>query len=155
MSCAPPCFGQLRYGRRFVCCTKMRKHFTANMEEFYCFTDAIGFLASGNASTTMKTKGRRLQRACKSRWLSNEAAVRAARSAILRIRAARKQLSGAKNVAVCIGFLRLVTTKNFIMSYTFANIATLPDRTERSVSGRMFQLCTDEIFCITVYQYAL
>jgi len=63
----------------------------------------------------MKTKGRLLQRACKTRWLSSEAAVRAARSEILAIWAALKQLSETKNDAMRIGLLRLLRTKNFIM----------------------------------------
>jgi len=69
--------------------------------------------------TTMKTKGRQLQRACKTRWLSSEAIVRAT-SEILAFGAALKQLSGNKNDATCVALLRLIKTKNFNMVLSFS-----------------------------------
>ena len=51
--------------------------------------------------TTMKTKDRQLQRACRTRWLSSEATVRA-RSEILAVWAALKPLWETKNDAVGI-----------------------------------------------------
>jgi len=55
--------------------TKLRKHFNAIVEVFYCFTVSIGSLAM--YQNTMKTKGRQLHRACKTKWLSSEATMRA------------------------------------------------------------------------------
>jgi len=53
------------------------------MEVLYCFTIAIGL--PGDASDyTMKTKGRQLQRVCKTRRLLRETTVRA-KSDILRV----------------------------------------------------------------------
>jgi len=68
--------------------------------------------------TTMKTKGQYLQRACKTRWLSSEATVRA-RSEILAIQAALKQLSKSINDAMCVVLLRLIKTKNLNMVLSF------------------------------------
>ena len=68
--------------------------------------------------TTMKTKGPQLQRACKARWLSSEATVRAW-SEILAIWAALKQLSENKNHAICIVLLRLMKRKNINMVLSF------------------------------------
>jgi len=48
LPCVPSRFGLLRHCRRFVCCVKMRKHFTAIMEVFCCFNVAIGM--PGDAS---------------------------------------------------------------------------------------------------------
>jgi len=66
----------------------------------------------------MKTKGRQLQRACKTRWLSSEATVRV-RSEILAFWVAVKQLSGNKNDALCVVLLRLIKTKylNMVLSF--------------------------------------
>jgi len=69
------------------------------MEVLYCFTVAIGL--PGDVSDYNEDKGRQLQRAYKTRWLSSEAAVRA-RSEILTIWAALKQLSENKNDAMCV-----------------------------------------------------
>ena len=82
-----------------VWCTKLQKHFNAIMEVLYCFTVAIGL--PGDVSDYNEDKGRQLQRAYKTRWLSSEAAVRA-RSEILTIWAALKQLSENKNDAMCV-----------------------------------------------------
>ena len=60
--------------------------------------------------TTMKTKGRQLQRACKTRWLSSEATVRA-RSVILAIWTALKQMSENMDDAMCFVLLRLAKTQ--------------------------------------------
>jgi len=60
----------------------------------------------------MKTKGRQLQRACKTTWLSNEATERV-RVELLTIWAALKQLSENKNDAMCAVFLRLKNKNNF------------------------------------------
>jgi len=68
--------------------------------------------------TTMKTKGPQLQRACKTRWLSSEAAVRA-RSEILAIWAALKQLWENKNDAICFVLLRLMIRKNINIVLSF------------------------------------
>jgi len=46
------------------------------MEVLYCFTIAIGLPADAS-DYTMKTKGRQLQRACKTRRLLREATLRA------------------------------------------------------------------------------
>jgi len=100
-----------------VWCTKLRKHFDAIMEVLYCFTVAVGLL--GDASDhTMKTKGRQLQRACKTRCLLREAVVRA-RSDILGVWAALKQRSENKNNAMCVVLLRLMKTKNFNVVLSF------------------------------------
>jgi len=85
---------------------------------------------------TLKTKGRQLQRSCKSRWLSSEATMRA--SEVLAFWAALKQLSGNKNDAMCVASLRLIKTKNFNMVLSFCQHGTSPDRTEQSLSGGMF-----------------
>jgi len=71
--------------------------------------------------TTMKTKGRQLQRACKTTWLSSEATIRA-RCEILGIRAALKQLSENKNDAMCVVWLRLMKTKYFNMLLSFCQL---------------------------------
>jgi len=68
--------------------------------------------------TTMKTKGRQLQRACKTRWLSSVATLRA-RGEILAIWAALKQLSENKNDAIGVVLLRLIKTKSFNMVSSF------------------------------------
>jgi len=68
--------------------------------------------------TTMKTKDRQLQRACKTRWLSSEATVRA-RGEILAILAALKQLSENKNDVMCVVLPQLIKTKNFNMVLSF------------------------------------
>jgi len=60
---------------------------------------------------------RHLQRACKARWLLSEARVRA-RSEILAVWAALKQLSENKNGAMFVVLLRL-ENKNFNMLYSF------------------------------------
>jgi len=92
-----------------VWCTKLRKHFDTIMEVLYCLTVAIG-VPGHTSDNTMKTKGRQLQCACKTRWLLREATLRA-RSDILGVWAALKQLSENKNDAMCIVLLRLMKTK--------------------------------------------
>jgi len=72
------------------------------MEVFYCFDVAIGFPWR---CIKLKTKRRQLQRACKTRWLSSEATVRA-RSEILATCAALEQLSENKNDAMRVVLLR-------------------------------------------------
>jgi len=57
-----------------VWCTKLRNHFNAIMEVFYCFTVAISF--PGDASDYNEDIGWQLQRKCKARRLSSEATVR-------------------------------------------------------------------------------
>ena len=64
------------------------------------------------------TKSRQLQHTFKTSWLSSEAAVRA-KSEILAIWAALKQLSEDKNHAMCVVLLRLMKTKNFNMLLPF------------------------------------
>jgi len=64
------------------------------------------------------TKSRQLQHTFKTSWLSSEAAVRA-KSEILAIWAAWKQLSEDKNHAMCVVLLRLMKTKNFNMLLPF------------------------------------
>jgi len=88
------------------------------MEVFYCFTVAIGLPGDASDYCKMKTKDLQLQRACKARWLSSEATVRA-RSEILAIWAAVKQLSENKNDAICVVLLRLMKTKNINMVLSF------------------------------------
>ena len=95
---------------------KLRKYFIAIMEVFFCFTMVIGLPA--DASTTLMTKGRQLQRAFKTRWLSSEAAVRA-RCEVLATWAALKQLSENKNDIMCVVSLRVMKTKNLNMLLSF------------------------------------
>jgi len=68
--------------------------------------------------TAMKTKGRQLQRACKTWWLSSEATARA-RSEISAVWAALKQLSENKNDAMHVVLLQLIKTKKFNMVVSF------------------------------------
>jgi len=112
---------------------EIAKALSCIMEVFSCFTFAIDFMHQ----TTMKTKGLQLQRACKTRWVSNEATVRT-RSAILSIWAALKQLSENNNDAMCIVLLRLIKQKISTWRFLFVNIGTSPDKTEQSYSSRMF-----------------
>ena len=87
--------------------------------------------------TTMKTKGRQLHRACKTRWLSTEAAVRA-RSEISTIRATLKQLSANTNDAMCAVLMRL---KNTMSTWCFRFVVLAPCLTELS---KIFQtVCFD------------
>ena len=72
------------------------------MEVFYCFIVAIGL--PGDASDYNEEKGRHLQRACKASWLTSEATIMRARSEILGIWAALKQLSENKNDEMCVVF---------------------------------------------------
>jgi len=66
---------------------------------FYCFTVAIGL--PGDVSDYNEDKGWQLQRACKTRWLSSKATVRAS-SEVLAIWHALKQLSENKDIAMCV-----------------------------------------------------
>jgi len=117
LSCAPPRFDLSLYCHRIVqhC---VRNCESTSMQLWKCFT--VSPLRSACLATkiTMKTKGPQLQRACKPRWLSSEATVRA-RSEILAIWAALKQLSENKNDAMCLVLLRLMKTKtiNVILSF--------------------------------------
>ena len=145
MSCASLRFGLLLSCRIFVQ-YGVRNYKSTLIQLWKCFTVSPFRSACLEMHyTTMKTKGRRLQRACKTWWLSNEATVRA-RSENLAIWAALKQLSENRNGAMCVVLLRLLKTKISIWCFPFVNIATSPDRTEQSFSGGMFQLCTDESF---------
>jgi len=74
------------------------------MEVLYCFTVAIGL--PGDASGYHEDKCRQLQRACKTRWLLSEATVRA-RSEVLGVWAALKQLSKSINGAMCVFYCDL------------------------------------------------
>jgi len=82
--CSPPRFSLLLYCRRFV------QHGVRNckstlLQLWNCFTvTLLRSVCLAMHQITTKTKGRQLQRACKVRWLSNEATVRA-RSEILAI----------------------------------------------------------------------
>ena len=96
------------------------------------FDVAIGW--PGDASNYNEDK-RLLQRACKTRWLSSKATVRA-RCEILGIWAALKQPSENKNDEMCVVLLRLMK-KNQHAAF-FVNVGTSPDRTEQSFSGGMF-----------------
>jgi len=105
--------------------------------------------------TTMKTKGQQLQRACKTRWLSSEATVRAG-SEILAIWAALKQLSENKNEAICAVLLPLKKTIS-TWWFAFVNIGTSPDRTEQSFSEVCFDLAqvkTSVELCINMFSDA-
>jgi len=89
------------------------------MQLWNCFTVSPFWSAClAMHQTTMKRKGRQLQRACKTRWLSSEATV-GAMSEILAIWAALKQLSGNENDAMCVVSPRLIKTKNFNMMLSF------------------------------------
>ena len=67
-----------------------------------------------------------------------------ARSEILGVWAALKQLSENKNDAMCVALLRLMKTKMLTCCFPFVNVGTSPDRTEQRFAGSMFLLCTDE-----------
>jgi len=93
LSWAPPRFGLLLYSRRFV------QHGVRNcgrtlMQIWKWFTvSTLRSACLAMHQTTMKIKGRQLQRACRIRWLSSEVTMRARpRSEILVIWAALKQL---------------------------------------------------------------
>jgi len=132
-----------------VWCTKLQKHFNAPMK---CFTvSPLQSACLALHQTIMKTKGRQLQRACKRRWLSSEATVRAW-SEILAVWPALKQLSENDNDARCVVLLQLMKTKISAWCFGLVNIATSPDKNEQSFSGGMFQLCTDESFRKTMHQ---
>jgi len=110
-SCAP-LRPQLLYCRRFVQ-YGVRNCESTLMQVSKCFTvSPLRSACLGMHQTTMKTKGWQLQRACKTRWLTSEATMRA-RSDILAILIALKQLSENKNDAMCVVLLRLIKTKNF------------------------------------------
>jgi len=151
LSSAPPRFGLSLTCRRFVQ-YGVRNCESNILQLWKCFTvSPLRSACLAMIATTMKTKGRQLQRACKTRWLSREATVRV-RRAILAIWAALKQLSEIKNNAFCVVFLRLMKTKHFNMVLSFVNIGTWPDRTEQSFSVGMFCRCTGESFRRTVHQ---
>jgi len=99
-----------------VWCTKLRKHFNAIIEVFYCFTIAIGL--PGDALDCDEDGRSAVAVRMHKRWLSSKATVRA-RSEILAIWATLKQLSGNKNDAMCIVLLRLKKTYNFNMLLSF------------------------------------
>jgi len=75
---------------QLLCCHRFVQHGVGNCEStlmqlWKCFTvSPLRSACLPMHQTTMKTKGRQLQRACKTRWLSSEATVRA-RSGILAI----------------------------------------------------------------------
>jgi len=97
---------------------KTGKHFAKKtLQLCKCFTVSPLRSAYLAMHQTTRTKGRKLQRAFKTRWLSSEAAVRM--SEILAIWAALKQLSEDKNDAMCVVLLRLRKTKNFNMLLYF------------------------------------
>jgi len=117
LSCATPRFGLLLYCSRFVQ-YGVRNCESILMQLWKCFTvSPLRSACLAMHQTTMKTKGRQLQRSCKTRWLSNEATVRA-RSEIF---SALKQLSENKHDAMCV-VLRWPTKK--IQYGTFFNIDT-------------------------------
>jgi len=96
--------------------------------------------------TTMKTKGQQLQRACKARWLSSEATLRA-RSEVLGICAALKQLSENKNDAMCVVLLRLIKTKKLNMA-PFVNTGTSPDNVFQARCFNFAQVKASVELCI-------
>jgi len=103
LSCASPCFGLLLSCSRFVQYGVWNRESTL-MQLWKCFNvSPLRSACLAMHQTTMKTKGQRLQRTCKTRWLSSEATVRAW-SEILQ-----------KNDAMCVVLLRLIKTKNFNM----------------------------------------
>jgi len=69
--------------------------------------------------------------------LSNEPTV-TARSEILGVWAALKQLSENKNDVMCVALLRLMKTKMLTSCFPFVNVGTSPDRTEQRFAGGMF-----------------
>ena len=119
-----------------VWCTKLRKHFNAIIEVFHCFTvSPLRSACPGVHQTTMKTKGRQLQRACKKRWLSSEATLRG-RNEILVVWAALKQLSES-SCQKCVLFYCDLRQQNIsTWCFPFVNIATSPDRTVQSFFRR-------------------
>jgi len=111
------------------------KAFHTIIEVLSCFTVTISLPNDASDNCTMKTEGRQLQRACKTRWLWSEAT----KSEILGVWAALKHMSENKNDTMCIVLLRLMKTKNLNMALSFVNVATSPGRTaEQSFSGGMF-----------------
>jgi len=109
------------------------------MEPHHMFHGTLGFRGTPVEEhwTTMKTKGRQLQRAFKTRWLSSEATVRAW-SEILATWAALKQLSENNSDEMCVVLLRLMKKKISTWCFGFVNIATSPDKNEQRFSGGMF-----------------
>jgi len=96
-------------------CTKLRKHVNAIMVVLYCFTAAIVLPGGASDHNDEKSTVAGLQRACKTRWLSSEATVRA-RSEILALWAVLKHLSETRNDAMCFVLLQLVKRRSFIMA---------------------------------------
>jgi len=120
LSRASPRFGPLLYCRRFVQCGVQNCENTLQKTLQLCtyFTvSPLRLACLAMHQTTTTTKGRQLQRAFKTRWLSSEAAVRI-RNEILAVWAALKQLSEKKH-ATCVVSLRLMKTKNFNMLLPF------------------------------------
>jgi len=71
LSCAPPLFGHLLSCHRFVQ-YGVRNCESTLMQLWKCFTvSRLRSACLAMHQTTMKTKGRQLQRACKTIWLSS------------------------------------------------------------------------------------
>jgi len=95
-----------------VWCKKLRKNFNAIMEVFYCFTVAIGL--PGDASDyCRRKKDRQLQRACKQRWLSSEATVRATVEVRFRCLGGTEAAVGKQKWCNVRCFTRTYKNKNF------------------------------------------
>jgi len=101
--------------------------------------------------TTMKTKGRQLQRACKTRWLSSESTVRA-RSGILAIWPHWSSCWKIKMMQCALFYCDVWKQKISTWCFPFVNIGTSPDRTEQSLSGGIFWLRTGKSFRGIVHQ---
>ena len=135
LSCAPPRLGLLLYCHRFEQ-YGVRNCESTLMQLWKCFTvSPLRSACLAMHQTTMKKKGQQLQRACKTRWLSSVATVRA-RSEILPIWAALKQLSENENDARCVVSLQLVKTKNFNMALSFCQQCRLTWQTWATVFRR-------------------
>ena len=122
------------------------------MQLWKCFTVlTLRSACLAKHQTKMKTKAQQYQRACKTRWLSSEATVRA-RSEILAICTALNQLSQNQNDAMCVVLLRLMKTKISTCCFPFVNVGTSPDRTEQSFQAGCFsfaQMKTSVELCIS------
>ena len=106
LSCAQPHFGRLLYCHRFVQ-YGVRNCETTLMQLWECFT-----------VSPLRSACLVMHHACKTRWWSSEVIVRA-RSEILVIWSAWKQLSENINKAMCVVLLRLIKTINFNMVLSF------------------------------------
>jgi len=142
---------------QLLCCHRFVQHGVGNCEStlmqlWKCFTvSPLRSACLPMHQTTMKTKGRQLQRACKTRWLSSEATVRA-RSGILAIWPHWSSCWKIKMMQCALFYCDVWKQKISTWCFPFVNIGTSPDRTEQSLSGGIFWRRTGKSFRGTVHQ---